>query len=608
MSRWALSLPLAAAAAALFVVARPARAQNLPPAVNDSDLTLRAMRDELARSVQRLQLPGVEKPFYLEYRLLDLDVRNVTASFGAIASSTTARNRFMIVGARLGDYHLDSSNFITDEGFRGFLGPAGQVGIDRDYNSLRQDLWLATDQAYKEAATQMSLKKSFLRSLTRPPEIDDFSKELPIVEVNPRLEPDWTSRNWDAEAREASAALQNFPELYGARVNYHLVYATSYLMTSEGTEIRVSRSLAAIEAGMDTQADDGMPLHNFYSIYGGKPADLPSAADAAKALAKAAQDLRNLRASPLASDYTGPVLFDAPAAGALLAQLLGPSVSGARPPLSMLARFEEMMESLGGHSEWTGRLGQRVLPASVTLFDDPAAKDFQAQPLIGGYSVDDEGVRAQRIALVENGILKSLLMSRRPGPEFQNSNGHGRSVFLSDPRPLASNLFLKSSDALGPDALRKKFLDLCRADGHQWCLEIRRMDNPALSSLRQEDFNDLISAMASGIASGERLPLLVSRVYVSDGHAELVRGGWLNNLSLRSLRNLAAIGDDPSVYNFFQSVAVGYAGTPLAAFGSAQGGVPSSIVAPSLLLEEADFRGYHGEPRRTPLLPAPPLR
>ena len=153
--------------------------QAAPIPAGDNDKTLQAMRDELERSRTRLQLPGVEKPFYIEYRLLDVDVRSVTASFGALLASDNERSRFMSVDVRVGDYHLDSSNFISEDGFRGFLGSTGQVGIDRDYNSLRQDFWLATDQAYKAAVTQMSLKNAFLRSLTKPPEIDDFSEATP---------------------------------------------------------------------------------------------------------------------------------------------------------------------------------------------------------------------------------------------------------------------------------------------------------------------------------------------------------------------------------------------------------------------------------------------
>ena len=167
---------------------------------------------------------------------------------------------------------------------------------------------------------------------------------------------------------------------------------------------------------------------------------------------------------------------------------------------------------------------------------------------------------------------------------------------------------LQSSDPLKPADLMKKFLDACRDDGHQWCLEVKRMDNPALSSVLQEDFSDFIGSLAGGISSGMRVPLLVYRVYVADGHEELVRGGIIDGLTLRSLRNISAAGDDTSVFTYMQNSAGGFAGTALGAFGSAQGGIPSTVIAPSLLLDEVEIRGFHGEPRRVPLVPAPPLK
>ncbi|MFZ0037555.1 MAG: metallopeptidase TldD-related protein [Candidatus Acidiferrales bacterium] len=577
-------------------------------AAADNDQTLRAMRDEMARSVSRLQIPGVEKPFYIQYQLLDVDIREITASFGALLSTSNTRNRFMLLGARVGDYHLDSSNFISEDGFRGFLSSAGQVGIDRDYNSLRQDLWLSTDQAYKEALTDMSLKRAFLRSLTKPPEIDDFSKITPVVQVEPRLEPDWTSRNWEDEAREVSRSIRGNPELKDSRVTYYLIYTTYYLVTSEGTEIRTSRSFAAIEGSMDALADDGMQVQNYYSKYVSRPADLPPVAEVSKALEQTASEVVALRSSPLVPDYTGPMLFDALASGSLLAQTLEASLSGARPPLSMLPRFDEIMEGLGGRSEWTGRVNTRVLPQTVSLTDDPTMTAFNGQPLLGGYAVDDEGVRAERVSIVDAGILRSLLMSRRPGPEFQKSNGHARAALLSIPKALSSNLIFESNAGSTAADLKAKFLQMCKDDGHEWCIEVRRMDNPALSSVRSEDFNEEIGGLASGIAGGTRLPLLLYRVFVSDGREELVRGGILNGLTLRSLRNIAGIGSDPAVFNYLQNPAQGFAGTALGAFGSAQDGIPSSVVAPSLLLEEAEVRGFHGEPRRLPLVTAPPLQ
>ncbi len=582
--------------------------QAAPIPAGDNDKTLQAMRDELERSRTRLQLPGVEKPFYIEYRLLDVDVRSVTASFGALLASDTERSRFMSVDVRVGDHHLDSSNFISEDGFRGFLGSTGQVGIDRDYNSLRQDLWLATDQAYKAAVTQMSLKNAFLRSLTKPPEIDDFSEATPMVKVDPRVDPDWTSRNWDNEARAASAGLKNFEDIDGTRLNYYLIYVTSYLMNSEGTTIRTSKSIAAIEGSLDTHATDGMSLHNYYATYAVHAADLPDPATVGKGLAQAAKDLMGLRDSPLVQDFTGPVLFDSPAAASLLAQVLPASLSGARPPLSMTPAFDQMMQRVGANSEWSGRMGSRVFPTTITLTDDPTLKDFQGQTLLGSYDVDDEGVKGQKVTIVEHGILRDLLMSRRPGPDFASSNGHGRSADLSDTKPLPSNLMLQSSDPLKPADLMKKFLDACKDDGHQWCLEVKRMDNPALSSVIQDDFSDFIGSLAGGISSGVRVPLLVYRVYVADGHEELVRGGIINGLTLRSLRNISAAGDDTSVFTYMQNSAGGFAGSALGAFGSAQGGIPSTVIAPSLLLDEVEIRGFHGEPRRVPLVPAPLLK
>ena len=584
-------------------------AAPLPPIpAGDTDQTLHAMRDEMERSRSRLVLSGADKPFYIEYRLLDLDVRTVTASFGALLSSSTSRTRYMSVDVRIGDYHLDSSNFLSNDGFQGFLGSTGQVGIDRDYHSLRQDLWLATDQAYKSALTQMSLKQALLHSLTKPPGIDDFSQIKPVVKVDPRLEPDWTSRNWDTEARAASAPFADFPDIYGTRVTYSFVYATTYLMTSEGTIIRTSRSLAAIEAGLDTQADDGMPLHNYYSLYAARPADLPVPPAVSDALAKSGTELMQLRAAPLAPDYTGPVLFDAPASASLLAQVLAPSLSGARQPLAMGTSLDELMQRTGGQSAWEGRVGSRVLPTTVTLVDDPTLKDFQNQPLLGSYDVDAEGAPAERVSIVENGILNNFLMSRRPGPEFSVSNGHARSALLSDPKPLSSNLFFQSSDALNAAEMRQKFLDACKEDGREWCLEVKRMDNPALSSVREEDVSEFFAELAGGVSSGLRAPLFVYRIYVADAREELVRGGIIEGLAPRSLRNILAAGDDAAVFTYMQNPADGLAGTALGAFGSAEGGIPSTVVAPSLLLDEIEIRGFHGEPRRTPLVPAPPLK
>jgi TldD protein len=588
------------------------RTAKAAQATQDNDQTLRAMRAEMARSKTRLELkiPGTDdpvRPFYVEYRLLDLEVREVVAEFGALLTSTHTRNRFMKVEARVGNYKLDSSNFVSDEGFRGFIGSTGSVGIDRDYNSLRQDLWIATDQAFKEAVETYSRKRAYLSSLARQSDIEDFSQAEPLQQIEPLVAPDWTNRNWDQEARDSSAALRAFPQVNESRVTYYLVYATEYLLTSEGTEIRANRSFAAVEAGLESLADDGMPLNNFYAAYAPKPADVPGVDAVRKNLNVAGSELMALRAAPTAQDYTGPVLFQARAAAPLLAQILGPAMNGARPPLAFQPVMEQLLTGLGGKSDWVGRIGARVLPPSVTLVDDPGAKDFSGGPLMGKFMVDEEGVRAQKVTVVENGNVKELLMSRRPGPDSNKSNGHGRAAFLNDAKPTMSNLFFTSTDTLSPAELKKKFLDECRAEKLPYCLEVRQMDNPSLSLLHQEDFSELLASFGGGAGTGDRLPLLVYKVYAQDGREEMIRGSRIVGLNARALRNLGGIGNDNFVHNYMQSQINGFAGTALGAYGSANGGLPASIVAPSLLFDELEVRGARGEPKRLPLLPAPSL-
>jgi predicted Zn-dependent protease len=598
----------AAAIALLTFCVSPTRAEE----TKDNDQTLHAMRDEMNRSKARLELtiPGVDqpvKPYYIEYRLLDLDVREIVGDFGALLSTTHTRTRFMNVSARVGDYKRDSSNFVSDDGFRGFIGPTGSVGIDRDYNSLRQDLWIATDQAFKEAAETYSRKQAYLGTLARQTNIDDFSQAEPVHIVEPLVLPDWSNRNWEQEARDSSSALRAFPELYESRVTYYLVYATEYLVTSEGTEIRTNRSFASIESALNTLADDGVPLDHFYATYAPKPADLPAPDAVRAALNVTGTELMTLRAAPTAQDYTGPVLFEARAAAPLLAEVLGPAMNGARPPISFSPVMEQLLTNLGGNSDWVTRIGARVLPTSVTLVDDPTLKEFGGQPLIGGYVVDQEGVRAEKVTLVQNGTLKNELMSRRPGPDFGESNGHGRAAFLGDAMPIMSNLVFTSSEALSPTDLKKKFLEECRSEKLPYCMAVREMDNPSLSLLHQEDFQELLASFGGGAGTGDRLPLVMYRVYPEDGREEMVRGARLIGVNARALRNISAIGNDSFVFNYMQSQVAGFAGTALSAFGSAQNGLPASVVAPSLLFEELEVRGARGEPKRLPLLPAPQM-
>jgi predicted Zn-dependent protease len=239
--------------------------------------------------------------------------------------------------------------------------------------------------------------------------------------------------------------------------------------------------------------------------------------------------------------------------------------------------------------------------------DDPTAKQSGGQDLLGSYDVDEEGVKAQRVEVVDNSLLLDFLMSRRPGPDLDKSNGHGRAAYLGDPRPMMSNLFFTSTSGMAPDDLKKKFMDACKQNGNKWCLIVRAMDNPVLGVREQEDLSDIVMGAASGAANGDRLPLLVYRVNVADGQESLIRGARLSGLTVRAMRNISAVGSDATPFNFMQSQQAGFSGTALAAFGSADSGVPATVVAPSLLFDDVEVHGARGEPERLPLVPPPPM-
>jgi TldD protein len=133
------------------------------------------------------------------------------------------------------------------------------------------------------------------------------------------------------------------------------------------------------------------------------------------------------------------------------------------------------------------------------------------------------------------------------------------------------------------------------------------MDNPSISLLHQDDFSELLASFGGGAGTGDRLPLIVFKIYPDDGREEMVRGARIIGLNTRMLRNLGGIGNDDFVYNYMQSQESGFAGTALGAFGSARNGLPASLVAPSLLFDDLEVRGARGEPKRLPLLPAPAM-
>ena len=225
---------------------------------------------------------------------------------------------------------------------------------------------------------------------------------------------------------------------------------------------------AEIDAG--TEAADGMRLRHWIPFNAASFDQLPSAQEISKAIHQMAADLTALRSAPvLDADYSGPVLLTGQASAEMFARVLAPNLSGQRLPLS------DQQQAQTTRSELLDRMNRPVLPRFLSVFDDPTAQRVGNQELLGHYQVDDQGVPARRVSLIEQGVLKNFLMSRRPGKDMPQSNGHGRSGIPGRETAQIGNLFIQSSEGKSYEDLKQQLIKMCQIENLKYGILIKSL-------------------------------------------------------------------------------------------------------------------------------------
>jgi len=526
------------------------------------------MSDELNRSVSELQFKDLEKPYFVQYIVLEQERYRASATFGALTASDSSLVRYVQAQVRVGDYDFDNSEFVTGPGFQGppSAGVTTQAVIDNDYDGIRHSLWLATDAAYKQSIEQFARKRAFVQNKVRDEQIPDFSQERPVTALVARRALDIDKAKWEKQVREWSALFKDFPAVEESTVAVEAQLTHRYLVNSEGTRTMQPSLLVSVEIDAGTEASDGMRLRHWIPFNAGSFDQLPPPAEIVKAIRQMAADLTSLRVAPvLNADYSGPVLFTGQASAEMFARVLVPNLSGQRLPLS------DQQQGQTIRSELLDRLNRPVLPRFLSVFDDPTTQRIGNQELLGHYQVDDQGVPARRVSLIEQGVLKSFLMSRRPSKDMPQSNGHGRSGVPGRETAQIGNLFIQSSEGKSYEDLKQQLIKMCQEENLQYGILIK----------------SLISDGRSPIGS----PVLTYKVYVADGREELIRGAFAQGIPIRSLRQIEAVGNDTFVVNRLA--------------GSNELPTPTSIVAPSVLLEEVELKRPTGTQQKPALLTHP---
>ncbi|HXQ98029.1 MAG TPA: metallopeptidase TldD-related protein [Candidatus Limnocylindrales bacterium] len=516
-----------------------------------SDPVLQAMLAELDRSKDQLKMESVARPYYVEYRVTDIDEFDANAEFGSLLVNQRVKVRVLRAVVRIGDYKQDSY-------FGQGQGVAETAPIENDVLALRHALWLATDSAYKAAGEALAAKQAMMKEITPDQTVNDFAQAEPLVAVEPLAKLQFDEGRTTQMLEAATALYRQDPEIQVLSASARFTVFNEYYVNTEGTITRRGQTLYATSVAGSTQAADGMRLDRSPAELVATPEELPTEAKFVAEAQKVMDTLKALREAPVVDEeYRGPVLLSPDAASDVLATLIGDNAAGRKPAPGRNGR------TVGA---FASGFKSRVLPQFISIVDDPTKPSFQGHSLTGSYTFDDDGVRVTPVTVIDKGQLVNFLVGRQPIQDFPASNGHDRAPVGSPPQPHYGVLTLQPSESSSPEELRKRLIQMCHDQGKPYGYRVETLSGNGLTS-----------------------PRLLYRVWANDGHEELVRGSLLNELDVRGLRNdLIAVGNDPFVSN-------------------RSGNIQGTVISPSMLFDELEIRRDDRAKGKLPEYTAPPI-
>jgi TldD protein len=532
---------------------------------------VQALSDELNRAMGTLQNQS-DPAYFISYEVNDLSRLNIDTNLGALRSSNSNRARYLDIDVRIGDYEFDNTHQIR--GGRGtgltssFADPVA-MPIDDDIDALKSVIWLETDRRYKAAVERwMQVKANRAVRVEEDDASADFSKEpvqtasIPLASFKVNI-PDWESR-----LRGYSALFARHPEMLEGSASFSAAATDEYFVNSEGTTVQFGTLSFRLSLYARTKAEDGMDLYRFEAFDAHSLSEMPDDVTVQKTIERMVENLQALRTAPIIDPYTGPAILSGRAAGVFFHEIFGHRIEGQRQ------RSEDEGQT------FSRQINKAVLPNFISVIDDPTATRLAGTDLNGYYPFDDEGVAAQPVTIVENGILKNFLLSRLPLSGFAHSNGHGRKAPGYRAAGRQGNLIVKASQAVTDDKLREMLIAEVTKQGKPFGLF----------------FDDISGGFTTtGRSSPQAFqvtPIMVYRIYADGRPDELVRGVDLIGTPLTSFSKIVAAGDKPEVFN-------GYC-------GAESGSVPVAAVSPAILTTQIEVQKKPKSSERLPILPPPP--
>ena len=556
-------------AAALLAMAWTSLAANRPPekASEAQPAVLTAMQEELDRSFDTLS--KADPPaYFISYTISDRQYADVSGSNGALLSSTDDRGRWLEAQTRVGSYQLDDTHKLPNQQ-PSWTSPGTSASLDDDIPVLRREMWRETDEQYR-AAVQALIKVKTNQEVqvqTAEGAAADFSHEAPQTYLGPRVEIHVDRKPWEERVRRYTAAFSKSPAVLNSIATFTALATNQYQVNTEGTKLAFGQIHYRLELFVQSKAPDGMDIERYANFDWLDPKDEPSDKTVFASIKKLVDETEALDKAPLVDPYAGPALLTGRAAAVYFHEVFGHRAEGFR------------QKDITEGQTFTSKIGQQIFPSFISIKDDPTEKTLGGEMLLGYYPYDDEGVPAQDVHLVDNGVLKTFLMSRSPLINIPHSNGHGRRQLGYAPVARQGNLIVTSTNTMTDAQLRAKLIEL-----------IKDQNKP---------FGLLIDDIAGGFTFTGRgnpqafqvQPLVVYKVFADGRPDELVRGVDIVGTPLVSLTKIVATGDKEEIFN-------GYC-------GAESGSVPVSAVAPAMLISEMEVQKKETSTDRPPILPPP---
>lgn len=574
-------LPALAAATAMAFPgekADTAKASTVAARANDPVL-MNAMETELTRAMNSLGTGPASakdskpqpKPYFISYEVADAENVSMSAAFGALVSNTSNHQRTADVQVRLGSGDQDN----THGAHRNSALTTMALPLNDDPTALARSLWFATNRGYGKALDSLLQVKT--EQQVRAKEEDasaDFSQEK-LVEANVPVDPKFAptaplmmdKAEWEGRIRELSGLFKQFPNIFVNNVSLQASNETDYFVSSEGTRVSAPSHVARLVVVGRTRAADGMDLYRVETFESDQLGRLPDQKTLIAKTLTMAKNLEALRVAPITEPFDGPAILSGRATAVFFHEVLGHRLEGQRQ------RGDDEGQT------FTKLLDKPIMPSFISVSDDPTVKEFGGTALSGHYLYDDEGQPARRVDLVQDGILKTFLMSRLPIASFAQSNGHGRSESGHMPTGRQGNLIVTSSKSVPEAELREMLKAEANKQGKPYGLYFADISSGfAVTSRRSPQAFSVV-------------PLVVYRVFVDGRPDELVRGVSIVGTPQTALKDIVATGDLQDVFNGI--------------CGAESGSIPVSAVAPAMLLSKIETQRQAQGTSRPPIVPPP---